>query len=169
MTQTDEVKKPKNPDYTASAVKLTNAPEVKALLDEWQAAKQLADEAQEQMQAELLKLPSVINFNTANDTVAEARATLEKTIIEFGGFQDIEQGLYALQQVRKLTTYDADKIRKNISKYADVILSGVDTVKLKGLVKGGLVTPEQVAKCSEVKESHRFVIDAVKGGATDGK
>jgi len=157
---TEEVKKAKNPDYSESAVKLVNPPEVKGLFDEWLAAKQLADEAQATLEKEIEALPSAVTKNVTLSTAITARATLEQAIVEFGGYQDVEQGLYALQQIRKLTTYDPVKIRKHIPDFADKILVQVDASRLKGLLKGGLVTQEQMDKCSEVKESKRFVIEA---------
>lgn len=156
----EEAKKPKNPDYSDSAPDLTNAPEVKGLFDEWLEKDKAASALSVQLNIELKENPTQKALLEAEEVAGTAKASLEAAIVEFGGFQDVEQGLYALQQVRKLTTYDPNKIRKYIPEYADKILVQVDATRLKGLIKGGLVTQEQVAKCSEVKETKRFVIEA---------
>ena len=158
---TQETRKPSNPDYTMSAVSIKNPPEVKGLLDEWLAAKKIADEAEAVLEAKLAKLPQAIKANEADARLDEARQNLELAIKELGGYQDVEQGLYALEQVRKTITYNPDKVKVEIPTYADKILGQVDVNVLKGLLRGKLITQEQVDACAIVKESLRFIICAL--------
>ncbi len=158
---TQENKKHSNPDYTASAVQLTNPPEVKGLLDEWLAAVKVRDEVRYQYEKELEALPLYGKDREARALVDEARKNLEVTIKEFGGYQDMEQGLYALQQVRRTLIYDPELVLRHIPEYADKILGQVDIDVLKGLLTGKLITQEQVERCSTAKESFRFVIEAL--------
>jgi len=159
---TQEAKRPSNPDYTASAVKLTNSPEVKALLDEWVAAEKLDEEATRVSLLAIGDLPETIASLEARNQKVQARENLEVAVKELGGYQDVEQGLYALQQVRKTVTYDPEKVKVEIPTYADKILAQVDVAVLKGLLRGKLITQEQVDACATVKESLRFVIEAVR-------
>ncbi len=164
MTQgKEEAKRPNNPDYTMSAVSIKNPPEVKVLLDEWMAAKKLSDKASENLdfaRASVPELPEEVKVKEAGKLLAEARSNLEVAVKEFGGYQDTEAGLYALQQVRKTITYDPDKVKANIPTYADKILAQVDVNVLKGLLRGKLITQEQVDNCAIAKESLMFVIQA---------
>lgn len=154
--------KPKNPDYTASAVKLTNSPEVKGLFHEWLTAKDLANEAKEAFDKVTAELPEFDKAEQAIALLKETIQNLEAAIKEFGSYQDIEQGLYALRQKRQQISYDPQMVKEHIPDYADKILSQVDTTVLRGLITGKLVTKEQADKCAIVKESVRFVIEAVK-------
>ena len=158
---TEETKKRSNPDYSSSAVKLNNPPEVKGLMDEWLEAKDAALEADKIHLAAVSELPSTNLLTQATIILNEARQNLEGAIKEFGGYQDTELGLYALQQVRKTVTYDAEVVKAKIPEFADKILAQVDTTILKGLLRGKLITQEQVDACATVKESLRFVIEAV--------
>ncbi len=154
----------KNPDYTASAVKLINPPEVKGLLDEWVAAKKLSDKAVDALataRAAIPAIPEEAKAMKALAKISDLRAMLEGAVKEFGGYQDTEAGLYALQQVRPQVRYDPELVKEHIGKYADKILAQVDTGVLKGLLRGKLITQEQVDACAETKESLRFVIEAV--------
>lgn len=159
MTEDEKETKVKaHPDYTASAVSLTNTPQVKDLLDEWQAAKELAVEAVTALNEVTEKLPERIKAGEAQGVLTEARKNLEAAVISLGGYQDVEAGLYALQQVRKQIIYDPDKVKELIPVYADKILVQVDGNVLKGLIRGKLVTAEQAEQCQIVKETKLFVI-----------
>ena len=158
---TEEVKKRSNPDYSGSAVKLTNTPEVKGLLDEWVAARKVDYKAEVVYEEARLKLPEMQKARKSHALLDKARKNLEEAVKEFGGYQDIEQGLYALQQVRKSVTLDAKKVKAAIPDWTDKILTEINVEVLKGLLRGKLITQEQVDACATVKESLRFVIDAV--------
>ncbi len=164
MTEEREKTRPKNPDYTTSAVNLTNTEQVKELLDEWVAGKKLLDEANGLLQAalaELPVLPEAVKASEASALLDEARKNLEVAVKELGGYQDVEMGMYALEQVRKAVTYDPELVKEQIPVFADKILAQVDVTVLKGLLRGKLITQEQMDACAIVKESQRFVIEAV--------
>ena len=128
---TEEKKKPSKPDYTASAVQPTNAPEVKGLLDEWLAANKVYLEAYAEFEKVVDALPEKVKENDASKLKFEARTNLEVVIKEYGGYQDTELGLYALEQIRKSVSYDPGLVKELIPTFADKILAQVDVTVLK--------------------------------------
>lgn len=161
---TEPEKKKGNPDYTASGVKLVNPPEVKALLDEWLVLKKAYDEAHEvlmKIRAEQSETPEEIRASEAWTLLCNIAESLKQVVTEFGGYQDVEAGQYSLYQTRTQVSYDPEKVKELIPTYADKILIGVDNNVLKGLLRGKLVTQEQVEDCAIRKDSQRFVLEVI--------
>ena len=152
-----------NPDYTNSAEKLTQAPEVKALLEKWEARLQeggvaLKEWMKIQEEHPLYKKWQDILFGGTALNL-ELRAAIDK----HGGYQDVEKGEYALKMISYSTIYLIPKIKEHIKDFADkIIIEAVNEKALKGLVKGELVTKEQLALCSEkVKKASTYVIKVI--------
>jgi hypothetical protein len=142
LTPTTNNHKPKrNPDYSASAERLTQSPFIKALLD---------DMLRQQADADRLK--SLLNayaewaeLQQINDTIAAIRRKIEESLPEHGGYQDVENGHYALRQRAVTVTYLPGKVHDVLPPQlqAAVIVESVDKGTVEALVKAGRITPEQ--------------------------
>jgi hypothetical protein len=149
----------KNPDYSASAVNLTNPPEVQELLmaqrQRQTALVVLCDQADACVPAELKA-----QIAELESTIAAEQAGIKGYIDTFGSYQNLETGMYGVKQRRESVTYSPELMRKYLDpKIANlVIVESVDTRKLDGLIKGGFVTPEEVRGCGEAKESFAYII-----------
>lgn len=149
----------KNPDYSASAVMLTNPPQVEGLLRNLQ--NEQTELSQLKKQAEAL-IPDEIKarITSKEKSLEILLVDIRKAIDELGSFQDVDKGWYALKQRRESINYKPELTRQHLeAKLASlVIIESVDSKALDGLVKGGLVTPIQARECGEVKESFAYII-----------
>ena len=151
--------KRKNTDYSQSAVMLTNPPQVGELLTkfhkETSALSILSEEIDKAIPQELKDQRDIIEKYHI-----ETATSLRQAIDEFGSFQDVVAGEYAVKQKRESITYRPDLTKKVLeTKLAGlVIVESVDSKALDGLVKGGLVTPQQARECGEVKETFAYII-----------
>jgi len=135
-----EATKRKNPDYSATAVKLDNPCEVRELLDRLRnnraVLEGLTAKAQDCIPKELKD--SIAN---QNQNVAEIEKSIREAIDNFGSYQDVESGLYALKYKRVSKFYNAERFKANYEKLAPAVIVEMVNVKaLEGLIKGGLVT-----------------------------
>ena len=141
-----------NPDYTNSAEKLTQSPEVKALLGTLSAANQAVTRFGKEWDEIAEAHPVYAAYKDAINIASDATKVLKASIDTYGGYQDILIGRYALKMISYSTTYLIPKIKEHIKDFADkIIIEAVNEKALKGLVKGELVTKEQLALCSEKK------------------
>jgi hypothetical protein len=145
-----------NPDYAASAVSLCNPPE---LLTELAILSDL-QKALEAKQAELATYKIAGEIANLENLINESNKCIRELIEEQGGYQDIEKGFYALQQRRKSFIYSTDLVKANLTKFASAIIEErVNDKALEGLLKGGLITNEQLASCvGETKETLAFIV-----------
>jgi hypothetical protein len=148
-----------NPDYSASAVNLTNPPEVQELLM-----------AQLNRQAALVVLkdqadaciPDALKREIGE---LEAAITIENTSIKgyidtFGSYQNVDTGMYGVKQRRESITYKPELVRQYApSKVASfVLVESVDQKAMDAMLKTGQLSPEQAKQCGEVKESFAYII-----------
>ena len=150
----EEVKAKKNLDYSASAVNLTNAVEVKILLD----AKARIDNEIRQIQTVMQAYPEWQALQELGEKQIAINAQIRAAVDQYGSDQDVSAGVYAVKQIRKTVTFIAEKIRQVIPQYAEAVIDGVNTEKMKGLIKGGLISSEQSNSCSAIKESFAYII-----------
>ena len=155
-----EEKKPrKNPDYSASAVMLTNSPQVMDLLARYH-----------REASGLMELTELIEKAIPQD-LKEHKATLEKihqatdksirqAIDEFGSYQNTETGEYALKQKRESINYKPELVRQYApSKVASfVLVESVDSKAMEAMLKTGRLSPEQARQCGEIKESFAYIV-----------
>ncbi len=128
----------KNPNYESSAERLTNPESVRLLLLMRLGLNSKMAELQNELQMRNMTLLSEIASLKSDLIINEAK--IRKTVLIEGGYQDVDTGLYALRQKRVSYTYDPVYFRKEYPEYAPaVIKETVDTVKLGGLIKGGLL------------------------------
>ncbi len=128
----------KNPNYESSAEMLTNPESVRLLL----LMRLGLNSKREALQLELeMQNTDLINRIKDVDTaLAVNRSEIENTVKFEGGYQDVDAGLYALRQKRVTYTYDPVAFRREYPEFTPaVIKETVDTVKLGGLIKGGLL------------------------------
>ncbi len=151
--------KRKNTDYSQSAVMLTNPPQVMDLLTKYH---RLGNEI-EKIQLEIddcIPRALVEKRDAIQQELSETNKTLRQAIDEFGSYQNLDYGEYAVKQKRESITYQAVLTKKVLEpKLAGlVIVESVDGKALDGLVKGGLVTALQARECGEVKETFAYII-----------
>jgi len=147
----------KNPDYTASAVSITNPQEIEILLGQRRA-----------VSAEVADLRKVVEQFAAYKNIREGEATLADidqkltTLIdEKGGYQDIDIGLYALRQRRIALSYNPERLRECVPKWADALISEVvDTKQVSQLIKSKLITETEIEAATIRKETTRVIIEA---------
>lgn len=149
----------RNPDYSASAVMLTNPPQVMDLLAKFKKETSslgiISEEIDKAIPKELKDQRDILekwHIETAD--------ALRKAIDEFGSFQDVDEGWYAVKQKRESVNYKPELVRQHApAKVASfVLIESVDSKSLDALVKAGQLTPEQARQCGEVKETFAYII-----------
>ncbi len=149
----------KNPDYGASAVMLTNPPQIMDLLAKYH------KEA-----VALMGITEAIN-NAIPVDLANQKSILEKyhqetdkairqAIDELGSYQDTEKGEYAVKQRRESITYKPELVRQYApSKVASfVLVESVDSKAMDAMLKSGQLTPIVARQCGIVEEKFAYII-----------
>lgn len=142
----------KNPDYTKSAVKLTNPPQVKELLEKLH---------QEQKMAEGLKLSIPPDIRTAIEgnekRIADITAQIKSAIQQFGSYQDVEAGVYGVYNRRVTKEYHAGEFKAAYPKLVPAVIEeSVNINTLKGMIKGGVITEDDLKAAEVITESEAF-------------
>lgn len=152
---TIESKKKANPDYTESAVNLCNPPEVQAALNlYYQLEKEKVELAEKLEATELFK-----EYSKLLKKVQEQYEKVKEAVKAHGSYQDTENGAYAIQQRRLSITFIPEQARIHIPAYSEALIEEVvNGKKVAGLLKGGLITEEQVKAMSETKETFAFIV-----------
>jgi len=142
-----------NPYYTDSAVNLTNPEQIKESLKEYyrlnsvcQSLRQkITDSEDGKMLANTEEDMSVIN-NKIRDLIDQ-----------HGSYQDQPNGVYALKQKRVSLSYDPQIFRVQFPTFAPAVIKEIiDTTKLNGLIKGNLITEEELVKKGVASKSESF-------------
>ena len=146
----------KNTDYSASAVKLCNPESIGFLLAQYHAElaaiQTLNDEIQKLIPKELTD--KIAEYQKSH---SECEVELRKVIEEQGSYQDLEKGWYAVKQRKVSKSYNAEKFEAIYPQYSPaVIIKAVDTTKLNGLIKGGLLTENYLKTLDIIHESESF-------------
>lgn len=143
----EQTKERKNRDYTASAIKLCNPAEVKALLVR---RKQLEEERKEAESA-LMNVPEFKTLQAANETYRENYDQLKLLIDQMGSYQDVEAGVYGLTYTRATQNYVVERVRSTlppeIVKQVIVVSESVDRAKLNALVKNDRSLRDKAEEC----------------------
>jgi hypothetical protein len=146
----------KNTDYSASAVNLVNPIETKELLEELQKMKAnqlILKEQVDKLIPQELKDRMEINLKW----MVEQETRIRLSIDTFGSFQDLEDGWYAVKQRKVSKSYNAEAFEKIYPQYTPaIIIKAVDTTKLTGLIKGGLLDEAGLKNNGVIKESESF-------------
>lgn len=139
-----------NPDYSASAVNLHLAlPEVKEALASLKRLEADLEETQEGIEN---LIPE--NLRVARDTLEEQIAQQQKFIKDLidvkGSFQDVDQGIYAVKQLKQSWEYNPEVflIAHPASTFGRVrnmvIKETVDVTALNGLIKGKILDEQDL-------------------------
>ncbi len=159
----------KNPNYEYSAERLTNPESVRLLLLTRLGLNSRVAELQRELEMQNHDLMGSIKILTRD--LAANEAEIRNTVLIEGGYQDVDAGLYALRQRRVTYTYDPISFKESYPEYAPaVIKETVDTVKLGGLIKGGLLNMAALERdlVAVPSESFAFILRA-DAAAPEGK
>ena len=152
---TQETKTKKNTDYSASAVNLTNHECFKGMflaLRDWQEKKAQLEAELKVRNAEIYQLLEGCDkeiFTITND--------IKLSIDQYGSYQDLENGIYAVKQRKVSLSYDPKVLRIKHPKEAELVITEiVDSKKLDGLVKGGLLDKGALITEGIAKETESY-------------
>uniref|UniRef100_A0A6M3LR20 Uncharacterized protein n=1 Tax=viral metagenome TaxID=1070528 RepID=A0A6M3LR20_9ZZZZ len=149
----------KNADYSASAVNLTNHPVVMDLETKYRGELKAIEDLNQ-------RISNAIPQALKDQAIAlekghqETDKTLRKAIDEYGSYQHVEYGFYAVKQRRESIIYKPELVRQYApSKVASfVLIESVDSKALDALVKAGQIAPDVARQCGEAKESFAYII-----------
>jgi len=147
----------KNPDYTASAVSITNPVEIEILLGQRKSAENQIAGFRKTLEEDQIYQ----DIKRGELFIADIDKKLVALIDEKGGYQDTDAGLYALRQRRISLSYDPEELRHRIPKWADAVISEVvDPKQVSQLIKSKLITEADVEGAATRKETTRIIIEA---------
>lgn len=137
---------PKPKDFSESAVKLVNPPQVKELLEKLSAEQDKLS----QLEVELQESNGVLVGKIAgqNAEVTGLQLAIREAVEEHGSYQDLENERYGVKYARRTAVYgNLPSFKKNFPKFVELcIKETIDVNALKGQVKGKLITEEQLEK-----------------------
>ena len=146
----------KNIDYSASAVKMVNPPETHTLLGELKNLKADILVLNEQVDA-LIPQELRDRIEICQKRIIEKEVDIRLAVDMFGSYQDLDKGWYAVKQRKISKSYNAEKFEAIYPQYSPaVIIKAVDTTKLNGLIKGGLITNDELILHAITKETESF-------------
>ena len=126
----------KKADYTNSAVKLCNPDQVRDLTVEKRRLENLVAACQEKLKTN----KAYLQLQDHERALGEIAGKIKKAIDDFGSFQDIEAGVYALKYKRISKVYHVDPFKEHYAKYATAVVEETINAKaLEGIIKGGLI------------------------------
>jgi len=140
-----------NIDYSKSAVNLVNPDSVKSLL----VIRGIQATSLAEYQGELRKRNGDIfaAINEISEAMDDNTAEIRRAIEADGSYQDLVAGLYGLKQRKVSYTYDPSLFRAKYPEYAPAVLRRVvDEEKLAGLIRGRLITMEDLLQPSPPTE-----------------
>jgi hypothetical protein len=146
----------KRTDYTKSAVNLCNPEQIKGMLQYLSEITKGKVELEGKIQA---LIPQVLKdtLTEAEKEIMQVQNDINLAINEHGSYQDLEAGLYAVKQRKVSKSYDASLFETAYPQFAPaVIIKAVDTGKLAGLIKGGLLDEAQLKAGGIIQEKETF-------------
>jgi len=148
---------PKKADYTKSADRLCNPPEILAKLQELR----VANTERENLEVLLRDNENYKMLRETQKSLFNLVEQIKEMIDAQGSYQDLDAGDYALKQRKTSVSYDPAKVKEFIRDYAGVVIElNVNKPKLEGLRKAGLVSQEDLDRCSDTTESFAYIIKA---------
>lgn len=148
-----ETKTKANPNYAETAYQLNNSPTVKEALDAYHTCHALTEEALR----ELEKLPVYQQYQDAIGVEDAAKNLVRDAIDQYGSYQDVEAGEYAVRQVRHKKDYHAEPFMENFPKYAPAVIEQtVNEHALMGLVKGKLIEEDELVSNGVITTSETY-------------
>ena len=157
-----------NPDYTASAVNLTNPTSVSSLLAKLRLSEEGLNTTMEIVSRVLeIHAPDLADQQREYETaIAQTMLELRSAIETDGSYQNIEGGIYGVKQRKAAKEYHAGPFEARYPQFTPaVIVKAVNVQALNGLIKGGLLTEDELKQSTALhnpiiteKESFAFVI-----------
>ena len=139
-----------NRDYSKSAENLCNPKELSDKL----AAYHEAQSIRERVMVRLEQTPDWQALRAQDKALTIIEQDIRDAIDKSGGYQDLEKGHYALKYRRVSKSYKAEQFKAGFPKFAPaVIVESINVKALEGLLKGGLITEEQLQQWRVVEES----------------
>ncbi len=152
--------KRKNTDYSNSAVNLNNNDTVRDLIARYISATNNVITTQEIID-EHIPAQLRLELATFQKDVQALYSELTLAIDTHGSYQDLGRGAYGIKQRKVSKSYNPHLFEEYFPEFAPaIIIKAIDTVKLNGLIKGGLVSEDGLKRASilEEKESFAYVI-----------
>ncbi len=138
------------------ATEYPNPKEVEQLLDNFH--RLLADANDLRKQANELSgglIEQALDLDAAASAVKEE---IRDAVKEHGNYKDLSTGWEARIEARVSISYDPERFIEVAPDYAQAcIVQQVDTTKVKGLLKGGLVTDDQLETATIRKVTEAFI------------
>jgi hypothetical protein len=146
----------KNIDYSNSAVNLTNHEQIKGMLQALAETKAFLKSVEDRIEALIPKELADLQ-QQYQDEIMQIMSDIQITIEERGSYQDLENGRYAVKQRKVSKSYDARVFKIAYPQYSPaVVIETIDTTKLNGLIKGGLITEADLKTNGVVTEKETF-------------
>ena len=150
----------KNPDYSASAVNLTNPIDALNYLKNLHSFKVELDEVET---AITMATPMELLTKRAKlqNDIENIMGGIKVVIDNQGSYQDTELGLYAVKQLKRTKLYSATNFESCFPEYAAAVLTkSINVPVLEGLIKGNLLSEEGLRRAHiiEDKESFAYII-----------
>ena len=143
----------KNPDYSASAVNLCNPPELGQRLMAYrdcQAKVRI-------LEANLEALPEFQELQACQKKIANINAEIRGMVDAQGSYQDIENGFYAVKQLKKTKLYSATNFESCFPEYATAVLTkSINVPVLEGLIKGNLLNEDGLRRAHIIEDKETF-------------
>ena len=154
---TEKVETKKKPmDYTASAVALLNPNEVQEALCELNYLNKEVEKTQDIISA-LIPREFTETLTNLIKKREEVTQKIKDRVNTLGSYQNLDAGWYAVKQRKLSKSYDAAPFEQKYPQFAPaVIIKAVDTTKLNGLIKGGLLDEAQLEADGVLKISESF-------------
>jgi len=154
---TQETKTKKNLDYSASAVNLTNPPEVAEVL-RCQIARRMTLNQLRNQAEDCVPLVLRNRIKELEEEIASENEGIKGYIDSFGSYQNLDLGIYALKQRRVSVSYDPKTLRSFHPAEANLVIEEtVNSTKINGLIRGGLLDPGTLKTEGITKEAESFV------------
>lgn len=151
-----ETRAKKYTDYSSGAVNLTNHYDVKALLSRMQEIQNLKQDLADKIDA-LIPAEFKTTLANAEKEISDIQTEIRLAVDSLGSYQDLEHGWYAVKQRKVSKSYDASLFETSYPQYAPaVIIKAVDTTKLTGLIKGGLLDERELKAGNIIQEKESF-------------
>lgn len=150
-----EVKR-KNTDYSKSAVALLNPQVVEISLIQLNNFQRRLNEVNEAMTA---AIPQNLKDEAQQltDLIGNINKVIREQIESNGSYQNLDQGWYAVKQKKVSKSYDARVFKLAYPQYSPaVVIETIDTAKLTGLIKGGLITEDDLKTNGVVTETESY-------------
>jgi hypothetical protein len=143
-------------DYSKSAVNLCNPGVIEIKLFKYRELQSERDTIQDKIKSlvpQELQNELELKESSLNTLNQEIKASID----ELGSYQNLDNGMTAVKQRKVSKSYDAEKFDSVYPDYSKaVIVKAIDTTKLAGLIKGGLIKEEELKSKSILKETETF-------------